>query len=127
MIRKMKSSCPACSQPMVITQYTCPNCQTEVKGMFESCRFCHLDPQMQRFIIVFIVNRGNIKLVEKELGISYPTVRKELQRIAAALGYSIDEEPMISKTDRLAVLERLEKGEIDYAAAMKMLESGENT
>jgi hypothetical protein len=126
MVQKMKSSCPACGQPMIITQYTCPACHTEVSGMFQSCRFCHLDPEMQRFITVFLVQRGNIKLVEKELGISYPTVRKELQRIAAALGFSIEEEPVvISRQDKLTILDRLEKGEIDYSTAMKLLEGVE--
>ncbi|MBN1552017.1 DUF2089 domain-containing protein [bacterium] len=118
---QLKSGCPACGSEMEITQYQCPQCHTSVSGNFASCKFCHLDPDMQNFITVFIIHRGNIKLVERELGISYPTVRKELQRISEALGFKV-EAGGLSKSEKLTILDQLEKGAIDYDTAMAKLE-----
>jgi hypothetical protein len=120
-IRQLKGGCPACGSQLNITRYKCFNCGTEISGRFESCRFCHLELDLQRFITVFLVNRGNIKLVERELGISYPTVRKELKRVIEALGYSMETQGL-SKAEKLAVLDRLDRGEIDYESAMAILE-----
>jgi len=64
-------------------------------------------------------NRGNIKEVEKELGVSYPTVRRLLDNTIEALGYSIkNEEPTINKKD---VLDQLSKGELSTEEALLLL------
>ncbi len=122
--RRIKGGCPACGGELEIAKYRCPNCDTEISGRFQSCNFCHLDPEVKHFITVFILKRGNIKLVERELGISYPTVRKELRRAITALGYSADEDEVasISRSEKLAILDRLEKGNIDYETAIALLE-----
>ncbi len=123
MEHRISGQCPACDSQLHIARYRCSTCGTEISGKFQSCRFCHLTPDLQQFITVFIVKRGNIKLVEKALGISYPTVRKELKRVIEALGYDDEEEsPGISRSERIVVLDRLEKGEIDYTSAMAILE-----
>ncbi len=119
--RKLSGACPACGGRLEITKYRCFSCHTEISGRFQACPFCHLAPDLQRFITVFMVNRGNIKLVERELGISYPTVRKELKRVIEALGYSVKSEGL-TRAEKLAVLDRLNKGEIDYETAMSLLE-----
>ena len=118
--------CPACGTNMDIAKYHCSSCNTEVSGRFDTCQFCRLDPDMQRFVTVFIVNRGNIKLVEKSLGISYPTVRKELKRVIKALGYAVEEDSSgPSQTEKLAVLDQLERGEIEYSTAIALMEKEE--
>jgi hypothetical protein len=121
MTRQLKGGCPACGNELEIAKYRCPKCHTEVSGRFKSCRFCRLEPELQNFITVFLVSRGNIKLVERELGISYPTVRKELKRVIAALGYAVESQGL-SRTAKLTILDRLDKGEIDYASAMALLD-----
>lgn len=65
--------------------------------------------------MVFLRNRGNIREVEKELGISYPTVCKRLDKVNELLGNTP------STTDRMAILERLERGEIDAQEAARLL------
>jgi len=123
MAYQISGGCPACGHQMLIAKYRCPNCQTEVAGQFESCRFCHLDSQLQHFILVFLAHRGNIKLVEKELGISYPTVRKYLQNTIEALHLRAEpDKPQITPEEKMDILDRLEKGEIDYHTALSLLE-----
>jgi hypothetical protein len=126
MAYSISGGCPACNHQLMIAKYRCPHCHTEVSGQFESCRFCHLDPQIQNFILVFIAQRGNIKLVEKELGISYPTVKKNLQMAIDALGLDSESgKSRISFDEKMDILDRLEKGEIDYHTAMAILENAE--
>jgi hypothetical protein len=57
-----------------------------MEGRFTGCRFCSLSPEEELFLLTFIKNRGSIKDVERELGISYPTVRAALDNLIASLG-----------------------------------------
>ena len=123
---KMKGECPACGSHLSIARYACTHCGTEISGEFDLCQFCKLGPELQHFITVFLVRRGNIKLVERDLGISYPTVRKELKRVIEALGYSADEDAsVLTQAEKLSILDKLDKGEIDYEAAMSLLDGRE--
>jgi hypothetical protein len=72
---------------------------------------------------MFIKNRGNIKEIEKELGISYPTVRRLLDEVIEALGYK--EEAKKTKVDQSSILEKLSKGEISSEKALKLLNGEE--
>jgi hypothetical protein len=96
---KMPGSCPVCGGKLDITSLSCRNCSTAITGRFESCRFCRLSPEHLSFVEVFVKNRGNIKEIERELGISYPTVRNRLDQVIAALGYSVGD---ASVTDMVA-------------------------
>ncbi|MBN1295243.1 DUF2089 domain-containing protein [bacterium] len=126
MAYQISGGCPACGHQLMIAKYRCPNCQTEVSGQFASCRFCQLDAQTQHFILVFLAHRGNIKLVEKELGISYPTVRKCLQGAIDALHlHAAPDKSSVNAEEKMEILDRLEKGKIDYHTALSLLESGE--
>ncbi|MHB8126257.1 MAG: DUF2089 family protein [Desulfitobacteriaceae bacterium] len=87
---KAPSRCPVCNEELSISQLTCGHCKTKLEGdFFTSCKFCKLPVEHMDFIEVFIKCRGNIKEVEKELGISYPTVRSRLDGAIHALGYSV--------------------------------------
>lgn len=85
------------------------------------CKFCRLSDDQKAFIEIFIKCRGNIKEVEKELGISYPTVRGRLEQVASALGYSANRksEPQHLTSSTAGILDELEKGEITAAEAME--------
>ena len=63
--------------------------------------------------------RGSIKDVEKELGISYPTVRAKLDEVISALGYKRISKPVKSSTSE--VIEALEKGEISAQEAIERM------
>ncbi|MGB4326771.1 MAG: DUF2089 domain-containing protein [Bacillota bacterium] len=119
--------CPVCSQPMEVTELECPVCHTKISGNFQLCKFCSLTPEQKGFAEVFIKNRGNIKEVERELGISYPTVRSRLESLIRALGYAVDEEEgtyadqETYAEERKIILDRLDSGEISVQEATKML------
>lgn len=85
--------CPVCNGKLLITQMTCSSCGTRLEGQFEGCRFCSLSPEESRFLLIFIKNRGSIKDVEREMGVSYPTVRAALDGLIASLGLTSDGQP----------------------------------
>lgn len=80
------SVCPICSGEIKIKEVQCTSCHTKIQGEFQQDFFALLDAEERKFITVFIGSRGNIKLVEKELSISYPTVRSKLDGIIKKLG-----------------------------------------
>lgn len=115
--------CPVCGSSTEITRIHCEACDTSIEGHFTLCKFCRLSPEQKSFIDVFIKCRGNIKEVEKELGISYPTVKNKLEDVAAALGYAeeISVEPSEEAARRKEILDKLDKGEISVEEALKQL------
>lgn len=120
---KLISHCPVCSENLTVTKLKCNKCETEITGEFTLSKFNYLSKEQLEFAEVFIKNRGNIKEIEKELGISYPTVRRAIDNIVEALGYQTKSE--MPKVDKKAILEMLEKGEIDSSKAIKMLQGEE--
>lgn len=114
-------TCPVCSEPMEITKLHCPSCESELSGHFAPCRFCALPEKDLRFIEVFLKCRGSIKDVERELGISYPTVRNMLDNALRALGFEEAEPSPPMDNAKREILDLLEKGEIDAKEATKRL------
>lgn len=120
MSKKMLTVCPVCSKPLCVTRLRCNACDTTIEGTFESCKFCQLTEEQRDFIEVFLTSRGNIKEVERLLGISYPTVRSRLDAVIEALGYRIERE---QNDQRRQILEALDKGEITSEEAIRLLRS----
>src|SRR5690242_15059627 len=87
---KMMTRCPVCEGPFKISELTCERCRTRVHSIFDPCRFCSLPAEQLGFIEIFLRCEGNLSRVEKELGISYPTVRNRLMAALSALGLSGD-------------------------------------
>jgi hypothetical protein len=91
-----------------------------MEGRFETCEFCKLSKENLEFLRSFIRCRGIIKDVEKDLGISYPTVRSRLDRLIAELGYG--EVPVKSRDEkRYDVLEAVKEGKISSKEAVATL------
>ncbi|MFZ5899568.1 MAG: DUF2089 domain-containing protein [Bacillota bacterium] len=119
---RMPHRCPVCGHELLISSLTCNHCQTLLKGNFTSCKFCKLPVEQQEFIGVFIKCRGNIKDVERELGISYPTVRNRLDGVIESLGFKVEKAvDGEEKARRQEVLTALENGEITAQDAAKLL------
>lgn len=78
-----------------------------------------LPAEYQKFIAVFLRHRGNIKAVEKELGISYPTINKMLDSTNAILGMAVQEKPLTRKE----ILDSIEKGEMSVKEATFILKT----
>lgn len=112
--------CMVCGGTMHVTRLKCDTCESELTGRFAPCRFCSLDPEMLAFLEVFIKNRGSIKDIERELGVSYPTVRGNLDNLLLALGYG-DKATQPRKPSKKEILNQLAKKEISSADALEML------
>lgn len=118
--------CPICGQDLDVTDLQCPSCHTHISGRFDLCKFCKLSNEQRAFAEIFIKNRGNIREVERELGISYPTVRGRLESLIRALGYPVSEEPEIQsgpsrQAQKKEILDRLARGEITASEAARMI------
>jgi hypothetical protein len=124
---KMVGRCPICNNPLKITKLGCDRCGITLEGQFTGCRFCQLSSEQRTFAEVFIKCRGSIKDVEKELGISYPTVRGRLDNLIEALGYKVehvvDNDEVAKK--RRQVLDSLSKGEMTPEEAIQLLKNRE--
>jgi hypothetical protein len=77
-MRKVLEACPTCAGELEITRLHCPSCNTVIQSRYMPCRFCKLSPESLDFLETFVRNRGNVKEMERELGISYWTVRGRL-------------------------------------------------
>ncbi|MGI6357982.1 MAG: DUF2089 domain-containing protein [Bacillota bacterium] len=116
--------CPVCGHKLAVSKLTCHHCDTTIEGDFESCRFCGLNSEQKHFVEVFLRSRGNIKEVERELGISYPTVRSRLDNVLEAMGFRVDEaERAEVASRRRQVLDQVSKGEISAEDAVKLLKA----
>jgi len=124
MRKPVPGMCPICGDRLFVTRLHCHRCATTIEGNFEPCRFCSLSPEHKAFLEVFVKCRGNIKEVEKELGISYPTVRNRLDGALAAMGFR-DEAARVPTDDaparRKEVLDALSRGELSADDAVKLL------
>ncbi|MDQ0225678.1 hypothetical protein CHH83_07055 [Bacillus sp. 7586-K] len=118
------SECPVCSKQLKITKLQCTHCHTTIENEFELSKFARLNKEQLSFIETFLKCRGNIKEVEKELGISYPTVRGKLDDIISSLGFPTTKK--VEKIDRKKVILLLEKGEITAEEAIKILNGEES-
>lgn len=104
---KVLTECPVCSQEMKITKLKCNYCSTIIENDFSFSKFEKLSKEQLNFVEVFLGCRGNIKDVEKELGISYPTVRSKLDEVNNALGLPTKKE---SSKDKKKIMDMLESG-----------------
>lgn len=125
---KAPGKCPVCGEKLSITKLGCPKCSTAIEGDFQPCEFCRLPEEDLEFIKVFIKCRGNIKDVEKELGISYPTVRGKLDSAIKGLGFEITTKETLKEIDdksnaRNEILDQLSKGEITSKVATEKLKN----
>lgn len=117
------TNCPVCSKQLKITKLQCNHCQTTIENEFDLSKFTALSQEQLHFIEIFLKNRGNIKEVEKDLGISYPTVRGKLDEIITALGYTTNKK---SEIDKKKIVAMLEKGEISAEEAINLLKEEES-
>ena len=120
-LHKEKSITKA-GQSLFIAQPTLTKRLKQIENEFEVSRLASLGQEQLHFIEIFLKCRGNIKEVEKELGISYPTVRGKLDEIISTLGYSTQKKPEIDKSK---IVTLLEKGEITAEKAIQLLKEGD--
>ncbi|HDQ99955.1 MAG TPA: DUF2089 domain-containing protein [candidate division WOR-3 bacterium] len=115
--------CPVCTGRMTVSELRCEECDVSVRGRFEVPALCRLPKELYEFLLVFVRNRGVIREVERELGISYPTVRSRLDAVLAALDTGGAGVRVTAESDR--VIEMLERGEVTPEEAERMLRGEE--
>ena len=105
--------------PLVVERVRLEGRDIAVEGAFELPQLAKLPLEDQIFIVAFVRSHGSIKEMEQVFGVSYPTVKARLNRISQSLTF-VDNNPTPSRSE---VLERLKRGEITAAEAIKELES----
>lgn len=126
------ATCPVCASELAVTRLHCGTCGTTLEGDFSVGRFGRLNREQTQLLESFLRSRGNLREMERELGISYPTVRTRVEALVRALGFGprseIDPDDDTAVTplpgSRDAILARLARHEIsaqDAAAAIRDL------
>ena len=106
-------------RPIVVERVRLADNGVAVEGAFELPRLAQLSSEDQVFVAAFVRSHGSIKEMEQVFGVSYPTVKARLNRIAGALEF-VDLDP---KPPRAEVLDRLSRGEITAEEAIAVLEA----
>ena len=133
MVHDVIATCPVCAGELTITRLHCRACGSALEGEFGVGRFGKLDREQLSLLESFLRSRGNLKEMERELGISYPTVRGRVEALVRALGFGARadaddaDEPAADATSgrtREEILEAVARHEIsaeDAATAIRAL------
>ena len=122
MLNPVIAKCPICAEALTVTRLECGACGTRIEGSFGLGRFHRLSVEQLEFLETFIKARGNFKDVERELGMSYPTVRSRLDAVIRALGFPSQAEPDREAERRKEILRELAEGRIAAEDAASLLE-----
>ncbi len=123
---KILTRCPVCEGSLKAVKLKCDSCGTVIENSFGFPPLMQLSKEHMEFAEVFLRCRGNIKDVEKELGISYPTVRAKLDQVIESLsdGKPIkrDNPTEVANILQKDILLQLEEGLITAEEAVLSLE-----
>ena len=130
------ATCPVCAGELAVTRLHCGSCGTTLEGDFSVGRFGRLNRDQLTLLESFLRSRGNLRDMERELGISYPTVRSRVEALVRALGFGprsdgddpADQDTVVTDvpapSTRQDILEALARHEIsaeDAAIAIRAL------
>lgn len=118
-MQKVISRCPVCRGELTVARLKCDACDTVIENNFRLSKFDYLSDEELAFTETFLRCRGNIKEVEKELGISYPTVRAKLDAVLKQLGYDTGADERAVRREE--ILRALENQEITAEQALAQL------
>jgi hypothetical protein len=119
--KRILHECPVCSGTLQVRELYCPRCRIRIQGDFEppQSRLLSLNRKELEFTELFVRSRGNIKEVEKALGVSYPTVRGMLDGVIKNLGYTVGKQP--EAEERMEIIEKVSKGQLSAEKAAELL------
>ena len=129
-MKTLPGKCPICGENLTVTRMHCRNCDTTLEGQFSLGVLELLSKEQLLFVETFVRCEGKLNRMEKEMGLSYPTLRSRLTELIRAMGYDVgQEEPPpatagVSDEERRRVLEDLAAGRISTEQAVKSLQGG---
>ncbi len=109
------------ARPLLVERVRVVETGNRIEGEFEPPPLARLSSEDQVFVVAFVRSHGSIKQMERYFGVSYPTVKNRLNRIAAKLEFVEIDQP----SARGEVLDLLERGDITVDEALKKLRKGE--
>lgn len=115
------ADCPVCGDRLAVTRLGCGSCGTELAGVFTSCAFCALDETETEMLNVFLASRGNLRDLEKHLGVSYPTARLRFNQLLEKLGLAEPTTSAPTAPTRDQVLAEVASGALSPAEAAVLL------
>ena len=118
------TNCPVCGDLLAVTRLHCRKCDTTVEGHFEVGRLGRLTPEQVSFVEAFVRCEGKLNRMEREVGLSYPTLRARLTEIIRQMGFVVGAETAVLDEERHRVLDELAAGKITSEEAMHALEGG---
>ena len=111
---------------VVVERVRLADADIAIEGRFELPPLCRLEAEEQTFVVAFIRCEGSIKQMERFFGVSYPTIKNRLKRVASRLEFveiKAAPAPPAGAADRSEVLDRLRLGEITVGQALDALEA----
>jgi hypothetical protein len=114
-------------QSMVVERVRLVDKDVAIEGRFALPELARLSAEDQVFVAAFVRSHGSIKEMEQVFGVSYPTIKARLNRISSNLHF-LDTTPLeaapapTSTEEQGEVLNRLQRGEITAAEAIRDLE-----
>lgn len=101
-----------------MTRLSCQSCGTELSGQFRPCPYCAISGEDRELLDFFVASRGNMKAVERQLGVSYPTARGRVDALVEKLL------PSLGQPSELETLVALARGELTVDEAEDRLDGG---
>ncbi len=127
-LKRLLTQDPISGGEMHVSELASDDSGITIRGRFEIPRYARLDDEQSRFLETFLRCRGMLNSVEREMGMSYPTVRARLDALLAALElapFKEDSPKKQSVEKKQRILEQLEKGEISAEEAKAKLKGVE--
>lgn len=110
-MNQIPSHCPICEAALKISSLKCPDCGLELKNDFELSVFDLLNDEQMLFLVNFLKNRGNLKNLQNDLQISYPTAKKKLDELLIAL--ELQDKPEVETKPEVIDMTNLK---VDYSS-----------
>jgi len=121
--KKLIGRCPVCGGKLYVSELSCFNCDAKIRAEFEIPPFSRLDDDEREFLMIFLRSRGSLRDVQRELALSYPTVRSRLDALLAKMGIVT---ARASHEEISDVLDKLESGELSAEDAVKLIKKEES-
>lgn len=121
-MNRLLTTCPVCQEKLTATRLHCRSCDTAIEGRFDFGRLGRLTRAQLEFVEAFLRCEGKLNRLEKELELSYPTLRSRLNEIITQMGYEVGPDTSgLSEDERNQILDDLANGKLTSEEAMQML------